>query len=142
MDQIGGAYPHLAQHRSPRAPLNLAQQAMSLAYALKQYIQNGGSLVTQNEANIRAGVCMSCHNNTANLAGGGLLKKICTACTKGGLVALRSLVLAGRKTPIDNRLKDCAICGCDLALKVWVPKEYFDPDGKESNKWPSFCWMK
>jgi hypothetical protein len=48
------------------------------------------------------------------------------------------------KTTFDDSLHMCAICGCCLKLKVWVPidtvADHTAPDHMQ--KYPSFCWQR
>lgn len=44
----------------------------------------------------------------------------------------------------EEKLKMCALCGCCMRLKPWVPiehvKSYMTP--KEILKYPSYCWIR
>jgi len=128
----------------PAPPTTTIENIRSFSTTIKNFILHGGALEDQNTANIRAQVCVSCHNNVpsgeARRAPGG-----CGACGKmvqAGIDAVRNIALAGRKTADNDKLQACLLCGCDLKLKVWVPVKYFDPKCEQVNKWPSFCWMK
>lgn len=103
---------------------------------------SGSPLVDQNTANIRAQVCVDCHNNTASAdvpAG-----RSCRICGKSGnkaLDLLREPIIGKNKTPLDGRLMSCGICGCDLKLSVWIPNRILLSQ-EDANAYPSFCWKK
>lgn len=99
-------------------------------------------MVDQNTANIRASICIGCHNNlpTKEIKKGG-----CSSCNKmGGIVlnSIRSKIIKGNKTTSDSKLLSCGLCGCDLRIKVWIPLEVLGQTKEEANAWPSFCWRK
>lgn len=140
MVQIGTRNPSFVLNQPPSMAANITNKIQSFATALKNYILSGGKLVDQNTANIRAKTCSSCHNNKDEPGVVG-----CVPCAKlagAGVQFIRASVLAGRKTPHEMKLKSCALCGCDIRLKIWFPVKYFDPNSVEINKWPTFCWMK
>lgn len=125
-------------------PTTFLDNLRSFATAGKNYILNGGTLVDQNTANIRAQICSGCHNNVPSGESrqnpGG-----CSACGKmaqAGIDSVRAIVLGSRHSSSDSLLKSCLLCGCDLKLKVWFPVKYFDPDCSQGNKYPTFCWIK
>ena len=110
-------------------------------FLLNWYLK-GAKLVDQNTANIRAMTCVGCHNNipTKEIKKGG-----CSSCNKmGGVVlnSIRSKIIGGSKTTSDSKLLACALCGCDLKIKVWIPLEVLGQTKEEANAWPSFCWRK
>lgn len=128
----------------PPPPTTFLENLRSFAQAGKNFIMAGGALVDQNTANSQALICIPCHNNVpageARRAPGGCGK--CGAAVQAGIDSVRGIVLAGRKTPHDEKMQACLLCGCDLKLKVWFPVKYFDPDCSKCNQWPDFCWMK
>lgn len=110
-------------------------------FLLNHYLQ-GGALVDQNTANLRAAICAGCHNNkpTSEIKKGG-----CSSCNKmGGVIlnTIRGKIIKGNKTTSDPKLLACALCGCDLKIKVWIPLEVLGQTKEEANAWPSFCWRK
>lgn len=74
---------------------------------------SGSPLVSQEEANSRAAICVSCYNNRP-------YSKPC-----GGICgALKDMVLSlvgANATEYDGRLNSCAVCHCFLAASVWLP---------------------
>lgn len=139
MDQIGEKHPSFILNQ-PAAMTSMPDKFKSFVAALKNYLLGGGQLVDQNTANIRSEICAGCHNNVVDNSFKGCAP--CGGMLSGSLNFIRAGILHGRKTSGDPRLKSCALCGCDLKLKVWFPVKYFDPNAVEKNKWPSFCWMK
>jgi len=140
MLQIGSKYSSFVLNKPVAMPPNTISKIQSFAVALKNYILNGGTLVDQNTANIRASICANCHNNVNDAA-----PSSCTVCGKigeAGVNFVRSGVIGQRTTALGLKLKSCNLCGCDLKMKIWFPVKYFDPKSVEINKWPSFCWMK
>lgn len=105
------------------------------------YLQ-GGALVDQNTANLRALTCVGCHNNvpTKEIKKGG-----CSSCNKmGGVIlnTLRSKIIKGNKTTSDSKLLACGICGCDNRISVWIPNSVLVQSVQDVNAYPSFCWKK
>lgn len=101
----------------------------------------GGKLVDQNTANVRASICVACHNNkpSSEVRKGG-----CGTCNKMGnkaIDAVRDKIVKTNKTPTDPRLLACGICGCDLKISVWIPNNIL-LQPKEANAYPAFCWKK
>jgi hypothetical protein len=48
------------------------------------------------------------------------------------------MLLASRRTTVDEKLKHCRQCGCRIALKIQLPAHAFARDKFE---YPSHCWM-
>lgn len=120
--------------------INVFQSVQSFVQFLLNWKLKGGGLVDQNTANIRAAVCVSCHNNKGS-------KEVRKSCCGGGaasnaaLYAARKLIIQNKSTPSDKQLLVCAICSCDLKIKVWIPNSaLLEPD--DANAYPDFCWQK
>lgn len=115
----------------------------SFSQFLHGLVLSGVQLVDQNEANLRAEVCMSCHNNVASAEATG--SSGCSTCNKGINLAAKSLknvVIKDRSTPHDARLKACKICGCFNQLQVWFPTSALGMTEETINAYPTFCWKK
>jgi hypothetical protein len=98
---------------------------------VKHFLATIGRLrrfVPQGEANQRAEICASCPKNSP-ISG-------CTACAN--LIGLVFNVIGGRRTPLDNRLGACGVCGCSLTASVHIPLEAFPKEPKY--EYPSWCW--
>ncbi len=106
---------------------------------LRSYTRDGGQLLDQNTANIRAMTCLGCHANQRSDGD-------CKAC--GGFVedaavtALRPLVVGNRSVTNGALLKSCGICGCDLKMIVWFPSKTLGNTPENINRFPTFCWQK
>lgn len=101
---------------------------------------SGSPLVDQNTANLRAEICVACHNNKSSkdVRGG------CGVCNKMGnkvLNKMREEIISNNHTTSDAKLLTCGICGCDSRISVWIPN-YVLMDVNDSNAYPSMCWKK
>jgi hypothetical protein len=87
-------------------------------------------LVSQEEANRRANICMGCPLNV----------------TVGGCQGCFSFVHEVRKllTNITTEAKPdfCGACGCDLQLKVWIPNDILDDAETELPEYAPDCWRR
>lgn len=120
--------------------ISFFKTVQSFSQFVAAFLANGGGLVDQNTANIRAATCAGCHNNKAS----GDVRKVCSACNKMSNAAInkfRALVIKDNKTTSDSRLLTCGICGCDLKISVWIPNEALVTK-EDANAYPSFCWKK
>lgn len=90
----------------------------------------GRPLVAQEEAERRAGICVTCPYNVG-LAG-------CAICTTT-LGELREKLLK-RSTIHDPGLNACGICGCDNKTQVHVPINDLRA-GKPDSLFPEWCWL-
>lgn len=123
--------------------------AVTFFHTVKSFTQflwnwklQGSPLVDQNTANIRASICVGCHNNVASKD---VRKGGCSVCNKMGnktINAIRDTIIEGNRTTSEGRLLSCANCGCDLAITVWIPLAALGQTKEEANAWPSFCWRK
>jgi hypothetical protein len=98
--------------------------------AVVQKVIGGEDYVSQEEANRRAAICVSCPYNV--VASGG-----CSGCEK--LAELLTPGMAQRKTQYDDKLKNCAVCGCFNQIAVHFPLAVL-ADGDKP--YPDFCWRK
>lgn len=117
------------------------QTAKSFAQFLTNWTLGGGRMVDPNVANLRANICVGCHNNvkSTEVGLGG-----CTSCNKGKskvLDAIFGQLLKGRTTPVDAQLKNCGICGCFIKAMVHFPNQFLLTKD-DANAYPSFCWKK
>lgn len=120
--------------------LTFFQTIQSFGQFINNWIAQGKPLVSQEIANARAAICASCHNNVATHE----IKGGCSACQKGSMILrkLKSTFIGSRTTPSDAKLKACALCGCPLQMKVWMPLAAMDSKVEEANAFPTFCWRK
>lgn len=113
----------------------------SFAQFLWNWVVQGGQPLDQNTANMRAAICVGCHNNkpTDEVRG--------APCCGGNKMAsaaidtVRKTIIKDHSTPSDARLKVCAICGCDNRISVWIPNQIL-LKLEQANAYPAFCWKK
>lgn len=120
--------------------VTLFKTVQSFAQFVKNFILNGGRLLDQNTANLRAEICAGCHNNKSTSD----ITKTCSACNKISRFAVnkfRNMVIKDNITTSDARLLACGICGCDLKITVWVPNSAL-LSKEDSNAYPTFCFKK
>lgn len=112
----------------------------SFTQFLWNWILKGGTLVSQNVANLRAETCVSCHNNKPSSE----VRKGCSSCNKAGnkvVDKVRATIIKQNKTPSDSRLLVCNLCGCDNKISVWIPNQIL-LKREDANAFPDFCWKK
>lgn len=91
-----------------------AKQYFNGLEILTTWIGSGGEVVSQELAQTRTGVCLSCPYNLPGVE----FVEAAAALIKAQL-ALRHEM--GLNTISDDRLHSCSKCSCPLPLKVWVP---------------------
>lgn len=77
----------------------------------------GSPLVSQEVANQRAAICAKCRYNV-------LFQRGCAGCSH--LKPIVKSLIGDAKTPYDDELKNCGICGCFTASHVWLPMDLLD----------------
>lgn len=95
---------------------------------VRKWASSGPRWESLEEAKRRAEICLKCpHHQYVSCWGcKGLLKEV-------------SQLLGKPEGEVDTRLQACNKCGCQLAVKVYMPKDVLQDDGIE---WPSHCWLK
>lgn len=102
------------------------------AKSMEHWRQSGFSIVSQEEAERRAAICIECPHNKVVHG--------CFGCHGVGEVI--SKLIDGRQTSVDQKLHQCSAChGCMLGPKVFLPREVLDTSAY-ADKLPSFCWLK
>lgn len=114
--------------------ITVFQTAQSYLQFLWRWKLSDGKLVDQNTANIRAEICVQCHNNFGSIGGG------CRSCNKIANTVNSSLI-GSAHTPSDSKLKACKLCGCDNKVSVWIPNQVL-LKLEDANAFPGFCWKK
>lgn len=121
------------------------ERAKSFLQSLKNYLLTGGHLVSQEEANRRAAICVACHNNVA-CATARPSKGVCRSCGRFvedvAIRLAKAALLQGRQTPQNAALKCCGICGCDNQLQIWFPTVPLGMNQDNVNAYPDFCFKK
>lgn len=107
------------------------EKIKSFSEAAWAWLKTGGAMVSKEEAQRRAGICLDC---PANCDTG----KDCFNCTLGSLI--RMAVPDDRRI---NGLKVCGHCGCDLQSKVNAPDSVIvASDAGRNVPYPSWCWQR
>lgn len=117
------------------------QTVQSFVQFLNNWYLKGGKLVDQNTANIRANICIQCHNNQASTE---TRAKSCCGGNKVQTLVInkvRAQIIKDNRTPMDAKLLTCGICGCCSKISVWIPNNILVNTG-DANAYPSFCWKK
>lgn len=94
---------------------------------VRKWLQNGLGWESKEESRRRAEICLQCphHQHVACFSCKGILNEVST-------------LLGKPANEIDTRLQGCAKCGCQLSVKVYLPKDAIaDPN----IQWPQKCWM-
>jgi hypothetical protein len=95
---------------------------------VRKWVASGGKWESAEEARRRAEICLQCphHQYVSCFGCRGILKEIAE-------------VLGKPESEVDTRLQGCGLCGCQLSVKVYMPKDTVtDP----SIPWPEQCWLK
>ncbi len=107
---------------------------------LLEWLGNGGAPVSEEKSSGRGFTCLSCpHNVRGNWFG--RLKWEAAKVIKRHLEFKSGLKL---KSPHDDGLGFCELCGCVLSLKIWVPIDHVGnhTSVSELEKYPKWCWIK
>jgi hypothetical protein len=111
----------------------------TMASWLVRTAKGEAAFVSQEEANRRAAICVTCPNNVHSFGGS------CGSCADRIMRALAHVV-GKRSTPYDHNLGACAICSCSLAAAVHVPLEPqqagLDEGLKIEFKAIPWCWKR
>lgn len=101
-----------------------------------------GELVSQEEAERRANICLACHYRTP-ITG-------CKGCGQS-LGGMMTKLLINRATDRDEQLTACGVCGCAQKAMIWFPNETLDKGsaglsypsdtgGRDAEGQPVPCW--
>jgi hypothetical protein len=128
-------WPSFCQDVGPGNPLandDLDRRVARFASFLASNQPSGGyQLVSQQDAQARAEVCVNCPMNEAWRIG----CRSCSTATHQLLIALRKM----RNTPQDPKLLGCSQAGGDLQTMVHLP---VDANYSVSDGVPDKCWRK
>ena len=115
---------------------NVKRAAQGTAVVL-DWLTSGGAPVTQELANKRASICVTCPKNVE----GSWYTVAPAELIRETLEARKDLKL---QTPYDDRLKSCDVCKCLMRLKTWVPLHHITNKTKPDimAEFPSHCWIK
>ncbi len=100
---------------------------ITFAHQLLSSMKNGLKPADIKLAVERGKICAYCPNN----------KKVtrCETCLKT-VAAITKILIGKRSTVYDSKLKQCAICKCDLKQKIHYPLNEGD-----KNVYPANCWV-
>ena len=115
--------------------LDRARQIKDGAETIAEWIGAGGHVVSQEDAQARADVCLTCALNQK----GTLISNAVAVVIKKHLKVKNKLGLTVKGA---KRLKTCTACSCVLNLLIWCPQRRIQPflTDEELQKYPSFCW--
>lgn len=137
------ATPSFFQPSSSRLPSRVVSVAADIKRAAQgtavvlDWLTSGGAPVSQELANKRAAICVSCPKNVE----GSWYTVAPAELIRSTLSARSDLKLA---TPSDDRLKSCDVCKCLMPLKVWTPLEFIVGKTRPEimAEFPDHCWIK
>jgi hypothetical protein len=101
--------------------------------SLSHWLLEGHAPVSQCVANARAAVCAKCSLNEHE----GLYEDIVGMAARVVKAALNRKHQMRLATIMDEDLRMCGACGCDLKLLVWAPSQVIDT---ENQQLPAHCW--
>ena len=121
--EVALRYPQECVETDPRVP----DTSMRLSWYdiiagtrhLLEFVAAGAPRVSQEEANRRASICVSCPFK------GDFVRQCGSLC--GELLSLVTSVAGGGRTPYDDQLQSCRVCKCHQRAIVWVPLEFQTP---------------
>lgn len=104
---------------------------------VRDWIGSGGEIVSQEQAEARAKVCLTCpkHDPTTPLA-----RPVAKAVNE--ILAVMNSVKLNLRIPV--RPNQCSVCGCDLRTKVWEPLDQVinhSTINEMAGYWEK-CWIK
>jgi len=107
------------------------QDVWRAAKSAAKWMSMGGQTVSQEEADRRSDICVSCprHGTVTGCQG-------CRSMANWGFE-----VLSGKKTKNDDKLAQCKTCRCELKIKVWLPLGALSNQDLDGS-YPSHCWCK
>lgn len=125
------------RHEAPRHLKTTYRKQDVLAFleATKDAIIKG-EVVSQEEAERRANICMQCKPYNTLIEG-------CEGCS--GIGTLVFGVIGHRTVKNLGHLKSCGICGCSLKAKIWLTKKTLDSTSRiqeTTGKFPKWCWVE
>ncbi len=118
--------------------MNLLEKASTIAEGISNlttWVGSGGAVVSQEEAQSRASICINCPCNKPDLA----INELVAKAVKKFLAFKNELDL---RVQGERSLLSCEGCGCQIRLLIWQPQDQVKREmtGEERAKTPSFCW--
>ncbi len=120
--------------------MNLLDQLKTWPHGLESilyWLGKGGEIVSQEKAEARAKVCLTCPKHDAKTP----LARPVAKTVNEILSALNHVNMTLR---MDVKPNQCSVCGCDLRTKVWEPLDNVIRHSTVTeleNYWKE-CWIK
>jgi len=120
---------------SGNAGQHVYQMALQCLRTLIAHLAGSGERVTQEHAERRAGVCVTCPQNQ--------ILEGCSRCNMNTITVIVSKIVGAKKTSVDDRLRSCAVCHCTLRAKIWVRHSaaWNHMPEKQRKQLPPHCWL-
>lgn len=120
--------------------MNLFEKAMALpkgARVIAEWLGEGGVAVGVQKSQYRADTCLTCPHNRRS----GVLTPMVANAIRDHLEVKNKIGLRARG---EKKLFQCAVCLCDLKLKIHVPIENIRRHmiENELEAFPEYCWQK
>lgn len=102
---------------------------------IASWVAKGRPYVTQEQAEARAAVCVTCQFNVPPDG--------CSSCNKSVLKDAVMLVIGKKSTSRDAQLASCKICGCVIPAKLWLPLASITDHMplERQHALPDHCWI-
>jgi len=118
--------------------MNLLERAKTIADGAKNlaiWVGSGGLVVSQEDAQARAEICLNCPLNEPGMA---VTSEVASA-TRAFLEFKNQLRL---RVNGEKSLHHCKGCGCVLRLLIWEPQDRIKSQmtSEEVKLSPPFCW--
>jgi hypothetical protein len=140
-EQICLNHPDECESDDPRMPRRKQLGVSDIirgSRVMLSFYQAGKPLVSREEAERRAQICMKCNFNAE-------FSRPCSGLC-GELKDVVGVILNHTGTQYDPHLKSCHVCACFNAAQIWVPWEILDkgltPEMREQFELVPRCWKK
>ena len=101
-------------------------------HVLTEWISQKPEFVSPEEASRRASICAQCPENIPATGCGGC----------ANIAGMVTKVIGNRRTPDDEKLQNCGVCGCSNQAQVHVPLEVLAKGVTPDMEFPTHCWKK
>lgn len=118
--------------------MSIWEQVKTMADGVKNltlWIGAGGDVVSQDDAQTRANICLMCPHNKPGAVG---TREVAEATIK--FLEFKNQLKLTVKGELG--LQSCDGCGCVIPLMIWEPQDRIQQQmtGEELAVTPSFCW--
>lgn len=101
---------------------------------LRDWVGEGGIVVSPELAQSRANICLKCPENVKS-------GKLATAIANGIKEHIEFKNQLELRVQGEKQLHTCQVCSCVLKLKVHVPIDYIRKHPTAVGKFPDHCWQ-